>query len=201
MRRNGSSDGLAHLLRTDIILVRTAAACEGAAEAARRLGLMPVLLSNAFEGESGALGRNFAAMAKQVLLDGNPVAAPCVLIGGGETTVIIDGEGGEGGPNQEFAASAALYLEGVGGVVALGIDTDGTDGPRNMPAPSSMEARLLRRAPPSRFARGSARSRRHSGIDTHRTCDDHRGDRDQRQRPEGHPCSSRHLRRASARRP
>jgi hydroxypyruvate reductase/glycerate 2-kinase len=51
------------------------------------------------------------------------------LIGGGETTVIVNGRAGQGGPNQEFAVGAALDLADVQGVVALGLDTDGTDGP------------------------------------------------------------------------
>jgi hypothetical protein len=38
--------------------------------------------------------------------------------------------GGNGGPNQEFAAAFALELAGRTGVVALGLDTDGTDGPK-----------------------------------------------------------------------
>lgn len=123
------ADELSHLHRTDILLLRTDAACVGAAQAARKLGFNPLLLSTLFEGESSALGRAFAAIAKQVLIDGNPVSPPCVLIGGGETIVTLTGQGGSGGPNQEFAVSAALELAGCRGIVALGIDTDGTDGP------------------------------------------------------------------------
>jgi glycerate-2-kinase len=122
-------DGLAHLTRTDIVLVKTDAACAGAAETARRLNLTPLLLSTCFEGESSVLGRNLVAIAKQILINGNPIAHPCVLIGGGETTVTVKGRAGQGGPNQEFAVGAALDLADVQGVVALGLDTDGTDGP------------------------------------------------------------------------
>jgi glycerate 2-kinase len=120
---------LAHLHRHDIVLVKTDAACAGAADAARQSGFTPVVLSTLFEGESSALGRNLAAIARQIVLDGHPVAPPCVLIGGGETTVTFNGNAGSGGPNQEFAVSAALELAGTSGVVALGVDTDGTDGP------------------------------------------------------------------------
>ena len=35
----------------------------------------------------------------------------------------------KGGPNQEFAAAAALELADLPGVVVVGIDSDGTDGP------------------------------------------------------------------------
>lgn len=120
---------LAHLDRTDIVLQKADAACIGAAEAARRHGLTPMLLSTFFEGESSALGRTYAAIARQILQDGNPLRSPCVLIGGGETTVTVHGPVGEGGPNQEFVASAAVDLTGIRGVVVVGLDTDGTDGP------------------------------------------------------------------------
>jgi len=51
---------------------------------------------------------------------------------GGECTVTL-GSGaadrfGKGGPSQEAAIAAALALVGVDGVVALFIDTDGSDG-------------------------------------------------------------------------
>lgn len=121
--------GLAHLDRMDLLLVHNDAACTGAAAAVRALGLTPLLLSTVFEGESSTLGRTMVAVAKQIQADGNPVPAPCVLIGGGETTVTISGAAGEGGPNQEFAVGAAVELDGMRGVVAIGLDTDGTDGP------------------------------------------------------------------------
>lgn len=124
-------EDLSHLNRTDILLVAANAACAGAAEAAHRLGIKPLLLSTFFEGESSALGRNLIAIAKQVVLDGNPTSSPCVLIAGGETTVIVNGSTGQGGPNQEFAVGAAIELAGARGIVAVGLDTDGTDGPTN----------------------------------------------------------------------
>jgi glycerate-2-kinase len=122
-------DGLAHLHRTDIVLVGADAACFGAVEAARRRGLAPLLLSTLFEEESSALGRFVGQIARQIVLNDNPVPPPCVLIAGGETTVSVHGASGRGGPNQEFAAGAALDLEGTQGIVVLSIDTDGTDGP------------------------------------------------------------------------
>lgn len=120
---------LAHIKRIDILLQKADSACIGAADAACAAGLTPVLLSTFFEGESSCLGRAFAAMARQILFDGNPEAAPCMLIGGGETIVSFTGKVGTGGPNQEFVASAALELKGIHGVVAAAVDTDGTDGP------------------------------------------------------------------------
>lgn len=123
---------LAHLDRTDIILVKNDAACLAAAAAAREMGFNPLVLSTVFEGESRELGRSIAAIAKQVVRDGNPVARPCVLIGGGESTVLGTNNGGSGGPNQEFAVSVAIELAGRADIVALGLDTDGTDGPTQL---------------------------------------------------------------------
>lgn len=119
----------AHLDRVDHILVSADAACHAAARRAEALGLQPLLLSTAFEGESRELGRTMAAMAREVKLSGHPLRTPCVLIGGGETTVTIDGDHGVGGPNQEFAVAGAIGLDGLKDVALLGIDTDGTDGP------------------------------------------------------------------------
>jgi glycerate-2-kinase len=119
----------AHLSRQDVLLAGSDVACRAALAAARQKGHAALLLSTVFEGESRELGRAFAAITRQVFASGEPVAMPCVLIGGGETTVRFDGEHGLGGPNQEFAAALALALDGRHGVAALGLDTDGTDGP------------------------------------------------------------------------
>jgi glycerate-2-kinase len=119
----------AHLERLDLLLLRADAACAGAVAAAERAGFRPILLSTFFEGDSVQLARHFGAIVRQVLCDGNPAPRPCALIGGGETTVRIDAAHGLGGPNQEFVLRLALDLDGVEGVAAVGVDTDGTDGP------------------------------------------------------------------------
>lgn len=123
------AEDLQHLDRFDVLLVKNDAACHAAAAAARVRGFSPLFLSSFLEGESRELGRFVAAIAKQVVCDGQPVKSPCVLIGGGESTVLGTNSGGCGGPNQEFVASFALEMAGQAGVVALGLDTDGTDGP------------------------------------------------------------------------
>jgi len=117
------------LERRDVILVAGEAACVAASQRAREHGFEPRILSTMFEGESRELGRALAAIAKETIHSGRPVCPPCALIGGGETTVRIDGPAGSGGPNQEFVVSAALELAGMKGVVAAGLDTDGADGP------------------------------------------------------------------------
>ena len=111
------------------ILVPGDAACQGAALRARELGFNTMILSTMFEGESRELGRTFAFIAKEVRANSRPLTVPCAFIGGGETTVTVNGEGGEGGPNQEFAIGCALEIGALQNVVTAGLDTDGTDGP------------------------------------------------------------------------
>ncbi len=101
---------------------------EAAANKARELGYEPLLLSTLVTGEASAAARLHAAVVKEVLLSGNPLPAPCALITGGETTVIVGGEG-TGGPNQEFALALAIELGDVPGWAAFSVDTDGNDGP------------------------------------------------------------------------
>ena len=67
-------------------------------------------------------------MAKEIKLNSRPVTIPAAVIGGGETTVTLQGDG-RGGRNQEFALSAAMALKDMRGTVLLCGGTDGTDGP------------------------------------------------------------------------
>ncbi len=115
--------------RRDFIIVKGDAACEAAAEKAKALGFGTMILSTMLEGESKELGQTFAAIASEILLNHRPLKPPCVVIGGGETTVKIDGASGEGGPNQEFVAGAAPFIEKMENVAVIGLDSDGTDGP------------------------------------------------------------------------
>lgn len=120
---------LSHIDMQHIVLLPADAACSVAINEAQKAGYNTLLLSSFFEGESCVLGQNFVAIAKQVKLNCHPIKPPCCIIGGGETTVTINTSSGQGGPNQEFALSAAKELDGIERVVVIGIDTDGTDGP------------------------------------------------------------------------
>ena len=115
--------------RHDYILIKGDVACESAAQKAKNLGFNTMILSSMFEGESKELGRTFAAIAAEISLNNRPLTPPCVVIGGGETTVKIDGTAGEGGPNQEFVVSASLFMENMRNMLIVGMDSDGTDGP------------------------------------------------------------------------
>lgn len=105
------------------LLVKSGAVCEAAAEKARDLGFTPQILTTEMEGDSAREGRAFGM--RLTSLKNNVSTA---LIAGGETTVTIENAPGEGGPNQEFALSAASAPLSERQLV-LSLDTDGTDGP------------------------------------------------------------------------
>ncbi|MCB4820392.1 glycerate kinase type-2 family protein [Roseicella aerolata] len=98
------------------------------AEAARAMGLTPLILGDALEGEARELGRALGGIALSAATHGLPVGRGSVLLSGGETTVTIDGPAGEGGRGTETLLGLALALNGAPGVWALCCDTDGIDG-------------------------------------------------------------------------
>lgn len=103
------------------------ASLEAAAEVARAAGITPVILGDAIEGEAREVAKVMTGMALQVVRHGQPAAAPCVLLSGGETTVTLRGKG-RGGRNAEFLLALAVALNGQSGVHAFAGDTDGIDG-------------------------------------------------------------------------
>lgn len=96
-----------------------------AAGVAREFGFEPVVLSSRIRGEAREVAKTHVAIAEEARASGNPISPSAVLISGGETTVRVRGDG-IGGPNQEFALSAALELEP--GITVAAIDSDGVDG-------------------------------------------------------------------------
>jgi hydroxypyruvate reductase len=99
-----------------------AAAVAAAASAANARGLETSIVWHAAEGEAAILGRNWVAEVA-----GTPPEVE-VLLGGGETTVTVRGEG-RGGRNTEFALAAAIALERLGmpDWVIASLATDGQD--------------------------------------------------------------------------
>lgn len=102
-------------------------ALEAAAAIARDAGVAPLILGDSIEGEAREVGTVMAGIARQVAVHGQPVAPPCVLLSGGETTVTLRG-GGRGGRNVEFLLSLAIGLDGRAAIHAIAGDTDGVDG-------------------------------------------------------------------------
>ena len=157
--RNESPKDFEGMSYHNFILANSDSACNAAAAAAEPLGLEPMILSTVFDGESRELGRNFAAIARGIQKSQGLLKPPCVLIGGGETTVTLRGNFGRGGPNQEFVVSTILNMEGQKKFIVVGLDTDGTDGPTNVAGAM---------ADSTTVATTSAK-----GIDLHRSLKDH----------------------------
>lgn len=98
-----------------------------AADVARSAGLTPCILGDSIEGEARDVAKVMAGVALQVARHGQPVAPPCVLLSGGETTVTVRGTG-RGGRNVEFLLALGIALKGEPGIHAIAADTDGIDG-------------------------------------------------------------------------
>jgi glycerate 2-kinase len=99
-------------------------AAEAAVAKALELGYEPMLLSTTITGDARGIASVYAAVVREVLESGNPLPPPCAVVSGGEATVTVRGDG-KGGPNQEFALTLAVELDGIGGWAALAADTDG----------------------------------------------------------------------------
>ena len=78
-------------------------------------------------GDATQLAVEHAELAKRIASGNGPIAPPCVILSGGETTVMVDGDG-RGGRNSEYALSLAIALEGHTMISAIACDTDGIDG-------------------------------------------------------------------------
>ena len=102
-------------------------ALDAAAAGALALGLTPVILGDAIEGEAREFGTVMAGIARSIVMHGLPAKAPCVLLSGGETTVTLRGTG-RGGRNTEFLLSFLMGAGDLPGVSAIACDTDGIDG-------------------------------------------------------------------------
>jgi hydroxypyruvate reductase len=115
-------------LRCESRIIATAqSALAAAAAAARAQGITPLVLGDAIEGEAREAARVLGGIALSAAAHGVPLAGPCVLISGGETTVTVRGTG-RGGRNAEFLLGLALALGGHRRIHAIACDTDGIDG-------------------------------------------------------------------------
>lgn len=95
--------------------------CTAAAEAARKLGYEPRILTDTLSCEAKDAGVWLAGLAREC-------SGKAALIAGGETVVKLTGQG-KGGRNQELALAAAPGIRGLAGVCIFSIGSDGTDGP------------------------------------------------------------------------
>jgi hydroxypyruvate reductase len=101
--------------------------CEAAGVFAGELGYEPLILTTTLDCEAREAGKLLSAIAREEKHD-RPVRRPCAIILGGETVVLVKGEG-KGGRNQELALSFAISAQGLTNTVLVSVGTDGTDGP------------------------------------------------------------------------
>jgi hydroxypyruvate reductase len=112
----------------EVVMVATPAmAIAAAAQVARAAGFAVHDLGDAVEGEAREVAADQAAVALAIADGSGPVAAPAVVLSGGETTVTLRGKG-RGGRNAEYALALAIALDGRAGIEAIACDTDGIDG-------------------------------------------------------------------------
>jgi hydroxypyruvate reductase len=112
----------------EVVMVATPAmAIAAAAQVARAAGFAVHDLGDAVEGEAREVARDQAAVALAIADGSGPVAAPAVVLSGGETTVTLKGKG-RGGRNAEYALALAIAMDGRAGIEAIACDTDGIDG-------------------------------------------------------------------------
>jgi glycerate 2-kinase len=111
-------------MQEDVLLVigDNAIAVQAAANKATELGLECRIVWHATQGEASEMGRAFVSLVAEL-----PKSVDVVL-GGGEATVTVNGDG-RGGRNTEFSLAAALELEqrGLFDWVIASLGTDGQD--------------------------------------------------------------------------
>lgn len=141
----------------DVHLIATPSiALTAAARAARQMGLTPLVLGDAIEGEACEVGTVLAGIAKSIRSHGTPVRAPAVLLSGGETTVsITNAQAGRGGRNTELLLGLAINLASTSDVWALAGDSDGIDGTEDaaggIVSPDTLERARLAGLDPAAF--------------------------------------------------
>jgi hydroxypyruvate reductase len=95
---------------------------------AKKQGLECEVLSYVQEGEASEVAKQHAKVALAALAKGKPV----LLLSGGELTVTLGDEDGQGGPNQEYMLALAVALNRAEGITAISCDTDGIDGNKDV---------------------------------------------------------------------
>ena len=112
----------------NVIVGENQTAGAAALAAARQMGFHGELLPGAITGEASLAGRSLAERLRRAQ-SGRADGQPLLLVGGGETTVTLHGEGGLGGRNLEVALAAVEPLAGVADAALVTLATDGEDGP------------------------------------------------------------------------
>ncbi len=99
-----------------------------AVQAAKDIGLRAELLPIPLQGEASLVGQAIIEHVKSLLASYKNTEQPACFVAGGETTVIIRGNG-KGGRNQELALGAVKSLSSTDQMMLVSLTTDGGDGP------------------------------------------------------------------------
>ncbi len=115
----------------NVLIGSNAQSLDAASQEATRRGYTVVDLGPFVEGETREVAKVVAGIVRNMRSRGKPVPPPACILIGGETTVTLNANPGQGGRNQEFALAmlAQLGAEGMRGVTVLSAGTDGEDGP------------------------------------------------------------------------
>jgi glycerate 2-kinase len=138
-----------------LVVSRPAEALQAAIRVLEDAGVEVRVVGADLEGEAREVAAEHAAIAREL----GAVARPVALISAGELTVTIRGEGGRGGPNQEYALALVTELGGLSNWAALAGDTDGADGGGGSPEdpagaladPGTLERARARGADPATY--------------------------------------------------
>jgi glycerate 2-kinase len=110
-----------------VVLADAETAARSALESAARLGYEVQSLGYDFQGEAREFGRMWGTIARHAARDRHAFPKPLALVGSGELTVTVRGDG-VGGRNTEMALAAALEITGFGSITVSSFATDGDDG-------------------------------------------------------------------------
>ena len=117
----------------NVLLGNNALALRAATAKAESLGFRVLNLGSFIEGETREVATAIAGIVRSIRVDGLPVAPPCCLLIGGETTVTLGPNSGKGGRNQELVL-AMLHNLGEDGMRCR-VLSGGTDGEDGQPMP------------------------------------------------------------------
>jgi hydroxypyruvate reductase len=92
-------------------------------------------------GDANVVAKQHAKIALQAKASG----LPTLLFSGGELTVTLCENSGQGGPNQQYMLALAAEINGIKGISALACDTDGIDGSEDV-AGAFIDATTIARA-------------------------------------------------------
>jgi glycerate 2-kinase len=102
-------------------------AAQAALRQAADEGFHPYLLRTDLQGEAREAARELAIQLRWAWKLGDPAPRPACIVAGGETTVIVRGDG-RGGRNTELALAAVSELADFPDVMLVALATDGEDG-------------------------------------------------------------------------